>query len=167
MVFQWGLHPLGRPGWAAGFVFVAGAAIRLARFNIQTGTADKRYFVGLPSPAAAAIPASTIFFYPGGFNTAPVAWAAMALVIVPGLLMVSNIRFYSFKTLDLQSRRAYPVLALVALGLAVVVAHEIMLVAIAYTYLASGLVMWAWQRARRRGPEENEDELTTKATQTN
>jgi len=59
MAFQWGLHPLGRLGWAAGFVFVAGAAIRLARFNIQTGTVDKKYFVGLPSPAAAAVPATT------------------------------------------------------------------------------------------------------------
>ena len=170
MAFQWGLQPLGRPGWAAGFVFVAGAAIRLARFNIQVGTVDKKYFVGLPSPAAAAIPASTIFFYPAGFNTAPVAWAALALVIVPGLLMVSTIRFYSFKTLDLQSRRAYPVLALIALGLAVMVAHEIMLVAIAYIYLASGVVMWAWQRLRRHGPEgkpvsqEGHDEQEVKIT---
>ncbi len=169
MAFQWGLQPLGRLGWAAGFVFVAGAAIRLARFNIQTGTVDKRYFVGLPSPAAAAVPASTIFFYPTGFATAAAALPVLALVMVPGLLMVSTIRFYSFKTLDLQSRRAYPVLALLALGLALVVAHEIMLLAMSYAYLASGLVMWAWQRLRRHGHEEaHEDERTaqiTKSTQ--
>ncbi len=73
----------------------------------------------------------------------------------------------SFKTLDLQSRRGYPVLALVALGLAIVVAHEIMLVAIAYTYLASGIVMWAWQRLRRHGHEGHEGELATQATKTN
>jgi CDP-diacylglycerol--serine O-phosphatidyltransferase len=167
MAFQWGLQPLGRLGWAAGFVFVAGAAIRLARFNIQTGTADKRYFVGLPSPAAAAVPAATIFFYPGGFDTAAAALPVLALVIVPGLLMVSTIRFYSFKTVDLQSRRAYPVLALLALGLALMVAHEIMLVVISYAYLASGIVMWAWQRARRHSHEGHEDGLATTATKTN
>src|SRR5882672_2139052 len=164
LAFQWGLQPLGRLGWAAGFVFVAGAAIRLARFNIQSGTVDKRYFVGLPSPAAAGVPAATIFFYPQGFQTAAAALPVLALVIVPGLLMVSNIRFYSFKTIDLQSRRAYPVLALLALGLALVVAHEIMLLTISYAYLASCLVMWAWQRLRRHG---HEDELATTATKTN
>ena len=167
MAFQWGLQPLGRLGWAAGFVFVAGAAIRLARFNIQVATVDKKYFVGLPSPAAAAVPAATIFFYPDGFQTAAAALPVLALVIVPGLLMVSNIRFYSFKTVDLQSRRAYPVLALLALGLALVVAHEIMLLAISYAYLASGLVMWAWQRLRRHSHEGHEDELATNATKTN
>jgi CDP-diacylglycerol--serine O-phosphatidyltransferase len=167
MAFQWGLQPLGRLGWAAGFVFVAGAAIRLARFNIQVATVDKKYFVGLPSPAAAAVPAATIFFYPDGFQTAAAALPVLALVIVPGLLMVSNIRFYSFKTVDLQSRRAYPVLALLALGLALVVAHEIMLLAISYTYLASGLVMWAWQRLRRHSHEGHKDEMATQATKTN
>jgi len=167
LAFQWGLHPLGRLGWAAGFVFVAGAAIRLARFNIQAGTVDKRYFVGLPSPAAAGVPASTIFFHPTGFESPAAALPVLALVIVPGLLMVSNIRFYSFKTIDLQSRRAYPVLALLALGIALMTAHEVMLVVIAYTYLASGLVIWAWSRLRRHSHEEHEDGLTTKATKTN
>src|SRR5580765_6875978 len=67
--FQWGLSPLGRLGWAAGFLFVAAAAMRLARFNIQSAAGgDKRYFVGLPSPAAAAIPAATVFAYPWGFQ---------------------------------------------------------------------------------------------------
>jgi CDP-diacylglycerol---serine O-phosphatidyltransferase len=164
LAFQWGLQPLGRVGWAAGFVFVAGAAIRLARFNIQTGSVDKKYFVGLPSPAAAAVPATTIFLYPEGFRSPLEALAVLALVIVPGLLMVSTIRFYSFKTLDLQSRRAYPVLALLALGLALLSAHEVMLVVLSYTYMMSGPVMWAWSRLRRHHHEEHEDVLTTKAT---
>jgi CDP-diacylglycerol--serine O-phosphatidyltransferase len=164
MAFQWGLHPLGRLGWAAGFVFVAGAAIRLARFNIQTGTVDKKYFVGLPSPAAAAVPATTIYFYPEGLQSPLAALAVLALVIVPGLLMVSTIRFYSFKTLDLQSRRAYPVLALLALGLALLTAHEIMLVVIAYAYLISGPIAWAWSRLRRGHHEEHQEEATTKVT---
>jgi hypothetical protein len=117
--------------------------------------------------AAAAVPAATIFFYPGGFDTAAAALPVLALVIVPGLLMVSTIRFYSFKTVDLQSRRAYPVLALLALGLALMVAHEIMLVVISYAYLASGIVMWAWQRLRRHSHEEQQADLTTKVTKTN
>ena len=68
--FSWGLQPLGRLGWAAGFLFVAAAAVRLARFNIQSGSQDKRYFVGMPSPAAAAIPAATVFAYPWGLADA-------------------------------------------------------------------------------------------------
>ena len=170
LAFQWGLHPLGRVGWAAGFIFVAGAAIRLARFNIQTGTVDKKYFVGLPSPAAAAVPATTIFLYPEGFQSPLAALGVLALVIVPGLLMVSTIRFYSFKTLDLQSRRAYPVLALLALGLALLSAHEIMLVVIAYAYMISGPVMWAWSRVHRRQEEHegHEGEIAgPKITKTN
>jgi CDP-diacylglycerol--serine O-phosphatidyltransferase len=167
MAFQWGLQPLGRLGWAAGFVFVAGAAIRLARFNIQTGSVDKKWFVGLPSPAAAAVPATTIFLYPQGFRSPLEAVAVLALVIVPGLLMVSTIRFYSFKTLDLQSRRAYPVLALLALGLALLSAHEIMLVVIAYAYMISGPVLWAWSRLRRHSHEEQKDDLATRITKSN
>jgi CDP-diacylglycerol--serine O-phosphatidyltransferase len=158
MAFQWGLQPLGRLGWAAGFVFVAGAAIRLARFNIQTGSVDKKWFVGLPSPAAAAVPATTIFLYPEGFRSPLEAVAVLALVIVPGLLMVSTIRFYSFKTIDLHSRRAYPVLALLALGLALLTAHEIMLVVISYAYMISGPVMWAWSRLRRHHAELSDED---------
>ena len=64
MSFAWGLQPLGRLGWAAGFIFVAAAAVRLARFNIQSGSQDKRYFVGMPNPSAASMPAATVFMYP-------------------------------------------------------------------------------------------------------
>src|ERR687892_751059 len=147
MVFAWGLQPLGRLGWAAGFLFVAAAAVRLARFNIQAGSQDKRYFVGMPSPAAAGIPAATVFAYPWGMQTYAEALPALAIVIVPAVLMVSTIRFRSFKNLDLQSRRSYPVLLLVAVGLALLAAEpQIMLVAMAYTYLASGVVAMAWNR---------------------
>jgi CDP-diacylglycerol--serine O-phosphatidyltransferase len=153
--FQWGLHPLGRIGWAAGFLFVAAAAVRLARFNIQSGSQDKRYFVGMPSPAAACVPAATVFAYPQGFQSPTHAVAVLAMVIVPALLMVSTIRFRSFKSLDLQSRRSSTVLVLVALGLVLVAAEpQYSLVAMAYTYLASGFIGFAWMRLHRRSTAE-------------
>src|SRR5205085_9224019 len=99
LAFEWGLVPLGRLGWAAGFLFLAAAAMRLARFNIQSAAGgDKRYFVGMPSPAAAAIPAATVYAYPYGLADYRAALPALAMVVVPALLMVSTIRFRSFKT---------------------------------------------------------------------
>ena len=166
--FQWGLQPIGRIGWAAGFLFVAAAAVRLARFNIQSGSQDKRYFVGMPSPAAACIPAATVFAYPQGFQSATHAVAVLAMVIVPALTMVSTIRFRSFKTFDLQRRRSSAVLVLVAAGLVLLAAEpQYVLVAMAYTYLASGFIGYALTRLHRRhgveeavpeaGPQEHRD----------
>ena len=165
--FQWGLHPLGRIGWAAGFLFVAAAAVRLARFNIQSGSQDKRYFAGMPSPAAACVPAATVFAYPDGFQSATHAVLVLAMVIVPALLMVSTVRFRSFKTFDLQARRSSTVLVLVALGLVLLAAEpQIVLPVMAYTYLASGLVGLAWTRVRRRPTphDERHDDLATPET---
>ena len=110
LTFSWGLTSLGNWGWAAGFVYVTAAAMRLARFNIQAGSVDKRYFVGMPSPAAATVPASMIFAYPSGFQEPVGAIPVLALVLVPAFLMVSTIKFRSFKTFDLQARRSYTVL---------------------------------------------------------
>lgn len=140
LVFQWGLLPLGRLGWAVGFLFVTAAALRLARFNIQANT-DKRYFVGMPSPAAAAIPAATVFYFPEGLIIYPHALLGMAMMLVPAALMVSNIRYRSFKTLDLGIKRGYRGLVLVAGFIAMLVAypHEV-LIGIAYAYLVSGLI---------------------------
>src|SRR5262245_25055443 len=91
--FEWGLVPLGRLGWAAGFLFLAAAAMRLARFNIQSAAGgDKRYFVGMPSPAAAAIPAATVFAYPYGFSDYREALPVLAMVLVPAVLLGSTIR---------------------------------------------------------------------------
>ena len=153
--FTWGLQPLGRIGWAVGFLFVAAAALRLARFNIQAGSQDKRYFVGMPSPAAAAVPAATVFAYPAGFSSLPEAFPVIAMVVVPALLMVSTIRFRSFKTFDLQSRRSYSGLLLIAVGLAVVAAQpDYLFVVMAYGYLISAFVELAWTRTRRRPAPE-------------
>ena len=159
LAFQWGLQPLGRIGWAAGFLFVAAAAVRLARFNIQSGSQDKRYFVGLPSPTAASVVAATVFAYPSGFQTNTEALPVLAMVIVPALLMVSTIRYRSFKTIDLQSRRSYPVLFLLALGLALLAAQpQWLLLGMAYTYLASAFIGLAWHRLRRRPPDQSESQ---------
>jgi CDP-diacylglycerol--serine O-phosphatidyltransferase len=151
--FAWGLGPLGRLGWAASFLFVAAAAMRLARFNIQSaGGGDKRYFVGMPSPAAAAIPAATVFAYPWGLYDYRAALPALAMVLVPAVLMVSTIRFRSFKTLDSQRRRSYTVLIFIAAGIILIATHpQVMLVLIAYGYLASAFVGMAISRFKHRG----------------
>ena len=149
----WGLGPLGRLGWAAGFLFVAAAAMRLARFNIQNAADDKRYFVGMPSPPAAGIPAATVFAYPIGITDYGSALVALAIVLVPALLMVSTVRFRSFKTIDLRARRPYTVLFLVAVGLTLITIHpKIVLVVMAYTYLLSPFVGQAITRLRRKSP---------------
>ena len=163
LAFTWGLQPLGRLGWAIGFLFVAAAAVRLARFNIQAGSQDKRYFVGLPSPAAAAVPAATVFAYPIGFQTPVEAIPVAAMVIVPALLMVSTIRFRSFKTFDLQARRSYSVLLLFAVALALVAAQpQYLLLALAYAYLSSAFVELAWHRLQRRAAVAHEDGTAAK-----
>jgi CDP-diacylglycerol--serine O-phosphatidyltransferase len=168
LAYAWGLAPLGRLGWAAGFLFVTGAALRLARFNIQKNT-DKRYFVGLASPAAAAIVASTVFYYPEGLHSRPEALLGVILVVVPALLMVSTIRFRSFKTIDLRERRRYQILIALAALLALIVTfpHEVLL-AMAYGYLASGFVDLLLHKLRRRehdalDPHAASEQLDSKA----
>jgi CDP-diacylglycerol---serine O-phosphatidyltransferase len=149
--FTWGLQPLGRLGWAAGFMFVACAAMRLARFNIQTG-GDKRYFVGMPSPAAAAVPAATVYAYPWGLYDYREALPVLIMVLLPAILMVSTIRFRSFKNLDLQSRKPYSVLIFIAAGIMAIATHPRgVLVVLAYGYLASAFIGQAITRFRHRG----------------
>jgi CDP-diacylglycerol--serine O-phosphatidyltransferase len=157
--FSWGLQSLGRLGWLAGFLFVTAAAMRLARFNIQAGTGgDKRYFVGMPSPAAAAVPAATVFAYPYGLADYRAALPALAMVLVPAALMVSTIRFRSFKTIDLQSRRSYTVIFLFATIIALIATHpKIALIVLAYSYLVSAFVGLAITRIRQRGGHPERD----------
>lgn len=150
LTVSWGLTPLGRLGWAAGFIFVTAGAIRLARFNIQTST-DKRYFVGMPIPAAASVPAATVYVYPAGLDAVATALPALALMIVPAILMVSTIRFRSFKSVDLRWRRSSRVLLLLALFLVAVATHpRWTLLVLAYTYLLSAFAGMAFTRFRRR-----------------
>jgi CDP-diacylglycerol--serine O-phosphatidyltransferase len=148
----WGLLPLGRLGWAVGFMFVAAAAMRLARFNIQSAGGDKRYFVGMPSPAAAAVPAATVYAYPYALHDYRSALPVLVMVLVPAVLMVSTIRFRSFKTIDLQSPRPYTVLIFFAAAIVLVATHpRYVLVGMAYVYLASAFIGQALTRFRHRG----------------
>jgi CDP-diacylglycerol--serine O-phosphatidyltransferase len=151
LAFSWGLTAFGRLGWTAGFVYVAAAAIRLARFNIQgMSTTDKRYFAGLPSPAAAAVPASTVFAYPYGLQ-GWYALLALPVVLVPAFLMVSTVRYRGFKTLGLGPARSYRKVILMAIVLAAIATHpQVTLVVLAYAYLVSAFVGMVVTRLRRR-----------------
>ena len=154
LAFTWGLWPLGRLGWAAGFVYVTAAAMRLARFNIQTGsTTDKRYFAGLPSPAAGGVIASTVYLYPWGLQDPRFAALALPMVLVPGLLMVTTIRFRSIKAIDVGWRRSYIALFAAAVAIALIAAHpRIALVVLAYAYIVWSLGTFVVSRLRRRTP---------------
>ena len=152
LAFSWGLSPLGRLGWAASFLFVTGSAMRLARFNIQ-GSPDKRYFAGMPAPAAAAVLASTVYAFPTRLESYSGALPVLALVLVPAFLMVSKLRFRSFKDVDLARPRPYTVLILLSAALAAITSHpRWALVMLAYAYLLSAFVEWGATRVRRRSP---------------
>lgn len=157
LAFTWGLSPLGRYGWAAGFLYVAAAAMRLARFNIQSSNPtalDKRYFIGMPSPAAAGVIVSTVYLYPYRLLDRESALPALAMVLIPAFLMVSTLRFRSVKAIDVGWRRSYVALFLAAVAIALIAAQpRVALVVLAYTYLISAFIGWVVTRVRKRGPE--------------
>ena len=100
VIYQWGLVGMGKLGWLAAFFYAAATALRLARFNTQVETADKKYFQGLPCPLAAAVVAGLVWFSTDyGLTGAQMMPAAFAVTIIVGSLMVSNVRYYSFKEL--------------------------------------------------------------------
>ena len=105
VVYQWSLQDLGKLGWLIAFFYAAATALRLARFNTQLGSADKRYFQGLPRPSAAAVLAGLVWFSTArGVSGHEVMPVTVAVTVLTGILMVSNVRFYSFKELDLRGR---------------------------------------------------------------
>jgi len=121
LAFEWALGSLGKVGWMVAFIYVAGAALRLARFNTQVGKADKRYFTGLASPAAAGVVAGTVWaFSDFGIKGSNMAFLVALLVAAAGMLMVSNIKYYSFKDLDLRGRVPFVAILAVVLVFAVV-----------------------------------------------
>ena len=149
VMYEWILHDLGRWGWAGAFVYCAGAALRLARFNANIGVIDKRFFQGLPSPAAAALIAG--FVWLAIDNKFPIKdvvmpWAAFGLTVYAGLTMVSSAPFYSGKNFHL--RRSVPFwVMIVAIVLIFVVSSDppIALFTLFCLYALSGYVYWIWQ----------------------
>lgn len=140
VMYNWALSDLGKLGWLAAFIFVAGGALRLARFNTNLGSADKRYFQGLAIPSAAAI-VSGFVWVGSKYEIDPnsVSYFAAVLTIAAGLLMVSNFRYHSFKDVDWRGR--VPFIAILAIVLAfVVVATEpsLVLFSIFFLYAISG-----------------------------
>ncbi len=117
IMHQWALSGLGQIGWLAAFLYAAGAGLRLARFNAQIGTSDKRYFRGLPSPSAAALVIGFIWvMHSYGVPGREISLIALAVTVAAGVLMVSNIRFRSFKDLDLRGRMPFVAILAVPLG---------------------------------------------------
>jgi CDP-diacylglycerol--serine O-phosphatidyltransferase len=153
IVYEWALKDLGKPGWIAAFVYCSGAALRLARFNTNIGVVDKRFFQGLPSPAAAALVIGLIWVVTDLGETARtlpgMVWLAFAFTLYAGLTMVTNIPFYSFK--DVNFRKTVPFIAIVAiaLGMSVITIHPpIVLFGIFVLYGLSGYAVFAWKKAK-------------------
>jgi CDP-diacylglycerol---serine O-phosphatidyltransferase len=164
IAYEWALKDLGRWGWIAAFVYCACTALRLARFNVNTAVVDKRYFQGLPSPAAAALVAGLIWLMtelgvspesvPQQFGwLAPprLTWLTFALTLYAGLTMVTNVPFYSFK--DIQMKKSVPffVIVLIVLAIAIINIHPpSVMFGIFVVYGMSGYAVYAWRRAKGR-----------------
>ncbi|MDI4636239.1 MULTISPECIES: CDP-diacylglycerol--serine O-phosphatidyltransferase [Halomonadaceae] len=143
VAFTWILQDLGKVGWVVAFLYVACAALRLARFNVQIGSTDKRWFIGLPSPSAAALVAASVWTF-HSFDANAFAFKLLMLVVVAasGVLMVSNIRYYSFKDVDLKGPVPFVVLLAIVLGFVVIsVEPSVMLLLLFAAYVASGPVL--------------------------
>lgn len=158
VMYQWALVHLqsfgtawGKAGWLAAFVYVACAALRLARFNTQIGKVDKRFFVGLPSPAAAAVMVGMVWvFHDLDITGRNVQLPALALTLGVGLLMVSNVSFYSFKDFDLRNRVPFVAVLIVLLVFALTtIDPPKVLFGVFLVYALSGPILWAWRRYRR------------------
>lgn len=152
VTFSWALQDLGKIGWVAAFVYVAGAALRLARFNTQIDTADKNYFTGLASPAAAAIVAGTVWaFSDMGATGQDVAWVMAFLVPFAGILMVSNFQYHSFKGLDLKGKVPFvAMLAVVMVFVVISIDPGKVLFGVFVGYALSGPVMTLWKMLKAR-----------------
>lgn len=171
LIYSWALTNYGRIGWVAAFLFVACGALRLARFNVQVGTVEGRYFVGLPIPAAAGLIAATVLLDNHilrlGAEMKPLLIVVMTYVLA--FLMVSNIRYRSLKGAGMLERRPFQMLvAAVLIVMVVTAAPQVMLFALFALYAASGVVLRPLLAVRRRispgrdetvGLEEVEDDL--------
>lgn len=150
IAYIWALTSLGRWGWIGAFVYCACVALRLARFNVNTAVVDKRFFQGLPSPAAAALVAGFIWLMTeAGVSGQDVRWPTFGLMLYAGLTMVTNVPFYSFK--DVQMKRSVPfvVIVLIVLGIAIInIDPPTVMFALFVMYGLSGYVLYGWRKAK-------------------
>ncbi|MGD2074903.1 MAG: CDP-diacylglycerol--serine O-phosphatidyltransferase [Gammaproteobacteria bacterium] len=159
VIFEWALRSMveqgwiwSKLGWLAAFVYTAGAALRLARFNTQVGIADKRYFQGLPSPSAAAVLAGLVWFsVDNGLEGSEMWLLGSLLAAAMGVLMVSKVRYYSFKEIDFKNRVPFVALILVVLAFVVVSSHPPSVLFFGFLlYVVSGPVVTLYQLRKRR-----------------
>jgi CDP-diacylglycerol--serine O-phosphatidyltransferase len=156
IAYEWALKGLGRWGWIAAFVYCACAALRLARFNVNTGVVDKRYFQGLPSPAAAALIAGLIWIVTDSgirgndyLLGVSIPWIMFGLALYAGLTMVTNVPFYSFKDVSMKKSVPFAAIVLIALGIAVINIHPpTVLFGLFVVYGLSGYAIYGWRRAK-------------------
>jgi CDP-diacylglycerol--serine O-phosphatidyltransferase len=154
IVYEWALKGLGKLGWIAAFVYCSGAALRLARFNTNIADVDKRYFQGIPSPAAAALIIGFIWVMDdAGFKGVAgldwLAWCTFALTLYAGLTMVTNVPFYSFKDVSFKRTVPFVVIVAIALGIAVINIHPpIVLFALFLVYGLSGYAVYVYKRVK-------------------
>jgi CDP-diacylglycerol---serine O-phosphatidyltransferase len=157
VMYLWAFSSLGKLGLFAAFVHTAGGALRLARFNTQVETADKRYFQGLPSPAAAAILAGFMWMsLEYQYDIDSIKYLVLLLTVCTGLLMVSNFRYSSFKEIDLKGKVPFVMAIAVMLGIAFIMAQpQTMLFLLFLLYAISGPVITLVLRRRKRQTRKN------------
>ena len=161
VVYLWALEGLGKAGWLAAFIYTAGAALRLARFNTQIGITDKRYFQGLPSPSAAALLAGAVWIgVDYQIDGSDVSYIAAFISAAAGLLMVSNIRYNSFKEVDFHGKVPFFVMVIVMLGFAVVLLQPpLVLFLIFFGYAISGAVLTLTKLKKHRAGRKSSNEM--------
>jgi CDP-diacylglycerol--serine O-phosphatidyltransferase len=147
---------MGKLGWFVAFLYVVGAALRLARFNTMLDVADKRYFQGLPSPAAAALVAGFVWIVDdNGIDPEGVRWVALGITLFAGLTMVSNFKFYSFKTINLRRTVPFAVVLLLAFIFAIATYQPAIVGFVGFVaYALSGYIWSGWLAIRRRRKAE-------------
>ncbi len=150
IAYEWTLRGLGRWGWIAAFVYCACAALRLARFNVNTGVVDKRYFQGLPSPAAAALVMGFVWLMTElEIDSGDVRWVMFGLALYAGLTMVTNVPFYSFKDVQMKKSVPFVVIVLIALGIAIVNIHPpVVMFGLFVVYGLSGYLVYGWRKTK-------------------
>ena len=157
VMYEWALKGMGKAGWVAAFVYVAGAALRLARFNVMLDVADKRWFTGLPSPSAAALVAGFVWIMDDyAIDPTGVRWFAWAITMFAGLTMVSNVKFYSFKAINLKRSVPFVAVLMIVIVIALIAYHPSWLFAAFVAYGFSGYLGSAWMAMKRRRTVERQ-----------